>query len=72
MPRELTKKEEEAVNRLERALAAIPDTLFLYFNEGGFDVFDPSNWLEAEGQLAVEEIRLDHRLIDCNYDTGAL
>lgn len=71
-PRELTATEKLAVDRVERALAAIPDTLVLYFNESGFHVFDPEDWPKANGSAAVEELHIDHRVVGCRYDTGAL
>lgn len=67
MPRELTKKEMAAVDRLEKALAAIPDTLALFFHEGGISVFDVADWPDGD-----EDSRLAHARIDCTYDTGAL
>lgn len=63
-PRELTKAERQAVDRLEKALAAIPDSLALYFNEGGLGIFDIADWPDGEC--------LAHRDIACTYDTGAL
>jgi hypothetical protein len=71
-PRELTVGEREAMDRLEKALASVPDTLVLYFNESGIHVFDPADWLDADNSLKVEELHIDHRRIRCRYDTGAL
>jgi hypothetical protein len=73
MPRGLTKNEKAAVDQVEKALAAIPDTLALHFNESGFHVFDRSEWRSgAIDRGRFEDHELDHRAIACRYDTGAL
>lgn len=74
MPRELTKTELQAVRRVERALAAIPDSLALFFHEGGVAVFDRETWNQRPERngLWVDENESDSFTIGCRYDTGAL
>lgn len=74
MARNLTVRERAAVVRVERALAAVPKTVTLFFNESGFDVIDSEIWREHgnRGGLWLEENSSDHRDIHCRYDTGAI
>jgi hypothetical protein len=75
IPRELTVAEKKAVSRVEKALAAIPDTIALHFNESGFHVFDREVFnSEAAmcGGAWMEDASSDHRDIRCHYDTGAI
>lgn len=76
MPRDLTKAEERAVDRLEKALAAIPDSLALYFeSEGSVYVFDRKVWEKGpDGSwgIWVQDESSDARTIACRFDVGAL
>jgi len=77
-PRELTAIEREAVNRLEKALAAVPESLAIYFeSEGSFFVFDREVWAKGPGNENewgqwVQDSASDDRPIDCRFDVGAL
>ena len=72
--RELTKAEEQAVKRVERALAGVPDTLALFFNESGCTVFDSKVWADRSEWSGswVDENSSASFPINCRYDTGAL
>jgi hypothetical protein len=77
MSRELTKMEKAAVDRLEEALAAIPDTLAIYFeSEGHFHVFDKRVWNKGPGRGDIwgswaQDESSDARPIGCRFDVGA-
>lgn len=75
MARELNKAEQKAVDRLDRALAGIPDSLALHFNESGFHIFDRgvyANQSIDRSAVWMDEASSDHRSIACRYDTGAI
>lgn len=75
MSRELTAAERKAVDRVEKALASVPRTITLFFNESGFHVVDSEVW-SSQGRLGnggmLDEEASDHRTIRCRYDTGAI
>lgn len=72
--RQLTGAEKKAVDSVEKALAAVPKSITLFFNESGFHVFDSEVWCKGPEPSAMwhEEQSSDHRHIACRYDTGAL
>lgn len=73
-PRPLTSAERRAVDRVQKALSMVPETLALHFNESGFHVFDREAFEDEDfvGEVSFRERASDYRAIHCRYDCGAL